>query len=215
MNATPGVIAKESCSAYQRWELASLEPPQAASATPDTRPAVDPAMAQASDVARLHALAAAEGRAAGRAEGLAEAATDVARLHTLLQSLGAALDERDQRIGDAVLDLALVLARQIAGDALAVRRELLLPAISAALAKLPETTQRVRLHLCPGDLDLVRALSDANPEVQVCQLAADASLLAGGFRLETEQCELDATLQSRWHRLASSLGRSYEWLDNT
>jgi flagellar assembly protein FliH len=137
------------------------------------------------------------------------------RMTALLRALTPAVSGREQQLADAVLDFALVLARQIAGEALTVRRELLMPVISAALATLPEATQRVRLHLEPGDVELVRMLLGAHPDIEACQLLGDATIAPGGFYLETEQCDVDGTLPARWKRLTASLGRSHEWLDHT
>jgi flagellar assembly protein FliH len=92
---------------------------------------------------------------------------------------------------------------------------LLLPVITDALTQLPEATQRVRLHLAADDIELVRTLMDAHPGIATCQLVADAAVAPGGFLLETELCNVDATLSARWKRLAASLGRSYEWIDHT
>ena len=53
---------------------------------------------------------------------------------------------------------ALLLARQMVGEALSVKRDLLLPVVSAALRQLPQTTQRVEIVVHPSDLALVQAL---------------------------------------------------------
>lgn len=214
--AAPGFIPKETLSAYQRWEMASLDPGAAGSVrAPGNGNGDATAKAtQADELACLRAAAEQEGRATGYRDGMAKAAADTARLAQVLQSLNTAVGEHEQQVADAVLDLSLALARQLAGDALAVRREMLLPVIAGALAQLPEVTQRVRLHLAPADVDLVRTLADAYPGLDAAQLVPDAAIAAGGFRLETEQCEVDATLGARWQRLAGSLGRSYEWLDH-
>jgi len=213
----PNFIPKETLSAYQRWEMASLD---AMPTGNGSKPANGNSAAHA-DAEHEAALAAqreaahAEGYAAGHAAGLARGASEIARLGTLLGSLGNAVAGHEQRLADAVLDLSLMLARQLAGEALAVRREMLLPLIADALKALPELTQRVRLHLDPADVELVRTLADAHPGVDLTQLVPDASVGAGGFRMETEQCAVDGTLATRFARLAGSFGRSYEWLDHT
>jgi flagellar assembly protein FliH len=214
MAVAGGVIPKEQLSAYQRWELAALLPAEGdAVGSPPVEE--ESGRRQDAELECLRAAAAAQGHAAGRAEGLAGAATDVARLAALLHALGSTVRDHDQRLADGVLDLALAFARQLAGEALSVRRELLMPIIAAALAQLPEATQRVRLHLDPADVELVRTLMDAHPGLELCQLVADTTVTPGGFRLDTEQCEVDGTLPTRWKRLSASLGRSYEWLDHS
>ncbi len=188
-------------SAYQRWELASLAAPAANGA--------DGAREQ--QVTLEQAIA--EGRAAGYAAGVAAAASERARLAALLATLAESVGDHEQRLADEVLDLALVLARQLVGEALAVRREFILPVVSAALRQLPQSTQRVELSVNPTDSALVRSLLDSEPLGARCQLVDDTSIAPGGCRIETEQCDLDVTVPSRWRRLLANLGRSDDWLE--
>lgn len=218
-DVAPGFIPKETLSAYQRWEMASLDGAPAAAGNRagngNGTGTISAETARDAELAALRDAARAEGFAAGHGEGLARASAQVARLTALLGALGNAVEGHEQRLADAVLDVSLVLARQLAGEALAVRREMLLPLIAEALKQLPELTQRVRLHLDPADVELVRTLSDAHPGLELCQLVPDPTVGAGGYRMETEQCAIDGTLATRWQRLAGSFGRSYEWLDHT
>ena len=197
----PGSRARQS--AYQRWELASLAPTANAS---DPR---GPSREQQAQIER----AIVEGRAAGYAAGIAAAAAERARLATLLATLSESVGDHEQRLADEVLDLTLVLARQIVGEALAVRREFIQPVVSAALRQLPQSTQRVELKLNPADAALVRSLLESEPLGSRCQVVDDTSIAPGGCRIETEQCDLDVTVPSRWRRLLANLGRSDDWLE--
>ena len=114
---------------------------------------------------------------------------------------------------DEVLDLALVIARQLVGEGLSVRREFILPIVSAGLNQLPQSVQRMQLMLNPADMDLVRHFLSSEPASGRCQLIADPTIAPGGCRIETEQCEVDATIPSRWKRLLANLGRSDDWLE--
>ncbi len=203
--STSDPTARARQSAYQRWELASLD---AAAATRDSANAA----AEHERQAKVdHAIA--EGRAAGYAAGVAAAATERARLAALLGTLSANVGDHEQRLADEVLDLALVLARQLVGEALAIRREFIVPVVSAALRQLPQSTQRIELCLNPADRELVRSLLDTDPLGPRCQLVDDTSIAPGGCRIETEQCDLDVTVPSRWRRLLANLGRSDDWLE--
>jgi len=213
MSATPSVIAKENLSAYQRWELASLTPENDASARNPLEDSRTVEQTRERELELVRQAAVEAGRAAGRADGLASATQDIARLSTLLTSLGKALDQHEQKVTDAVVDLALALAQHLVGGVIDVRRELLARSIAATISQLPELTQRVRLHLDPQDVALVRTLLDSDVYASACQVIADPGVGAGGFRIETEQGEIDGTLRTRWQRLAASLGRSYEWLE--
>ncbi|MBK6602823.1 MAG: flagellar assembly protein FliH [Betaproteobacteria bacterium] len=199
------VFARDTLSAYQRWELASL----AGSAPGAGREQA----ARDAELASCRAEAVAEGRAAGYAAGLAQATAERTRLTALLQTLDAAAGDHEQRLMDEVLDLALVLGRQLVGEALSVRREFVLPIVAAALQQLPQSTQRVQLLVHPDDLELVGRHLAGDATHARCQLQADPLIAPGGCRIETEQCEIDATLPTRWKRLLAGLGRSDEWLE--
>jgi flagellar assembly protein FliH len=199
------ILARENLSAYQRWELASL-----AGSTPGNG---HEQAAREAELAAVRAAALAEGRAAGYAAGLAQAGAERVRLAALLATLDTAVGEHEQRLMDEVLDLALVLGRQLVGEALAIRREFVLPLVSAALQQLPQSTQRVQLLVNPGDLDIVGRFLGGDATHARCQLLADPMVAPGGCRIETEQCEIDATLPTRWRRLLAGLGRSDDWLE--
>lgn len=203
VRAQDAVASRQRMSAYHRWELASLAAPD--SGTPA---APDPTI-----LAAARATAEREGREAGYAAGLAAASAERAEMAALLVKLSAAAGDHEQRLVDEVLDLALVLARQLVGEALAVRREFILPIVNAALKQLPQSTQRVELTLNPSDLDLVGKFVGTTEFSARCQLRADPSIAPGGCRLETEQCEVDVTVPSRWRRLLAGLGRSDDWVE--
>lgn len=196
-------IPRESLSAWQRWELSALAPVDSAAAAEGA-----PATA-----ARLRAELEADARATGYAAGMAAAATDHARLAALLVTLGDCAANHEQQLCDEVLDLALVLARQLVGEALAVRRELVQPIVSAALKQLPQSTQRIELRMHPSDVELVKPLLEGNALGARCEIVADALVAPGGCQLETEQCAVDATLPTRWRQLLANLGRSDDWLE--
>ena len=201
--STSEAVDPRRLSAYHRWELASLAPEAPQASAP-----IDPAA-----LAAARAAAEREGREAGHAAGLAAASAERAALAALLVKLGAAAGDHEQRLVDEVLDLALVLARQLVGEALAVRREFILPVVSAALKQLPQSTQRIELMLNPSDLALVQNFLTTTEFAGRCQLRGDASIAPGGCMIETEQCEIDVTVPSRWRRLLAALGRSDDWLE--
>lgn len=202
--ASSETLPRERQSAWQRWELGSL----------GTAPGrADPAKAAAEALATQGAEIVAAARAAGYAEGRAQAAAEQARLATLATSLTHCIAEHEQRLVDEVLDLALLLARQMVGEALAVKREFLLPVVSAALRQLPQTTQRIDVVVHPSDLALVRDYIATEPLGDRCHFVAHPTIAPGGCRIETEQCEIDATVASRWKRLLASVGRTGEWIE--
>jgi len=189
-------------SAWQRWELGSLDTPSAASASQ-----------VANARAEAYAMAQREGHAAGYVAGIAQAASERARLTELIERLSVCAADHEQRLCDEVLDLALVLARQLVGEALSVRREFVLPVVSAALKQLPQSTQRVELFVNPADLALVEAHVSEIETGARCRISGNATIAPGGCKVETEQCEIDMTSPTRWRRLLALLGRSDDWIE--
>jgi flagellar assembly protein FliH len=112
-----------------------------------------------------------------------------------------------------VLDLALVLARQLVGQALEVRRELVRPIVAAALAQLPQSTQRIELRLHPADVALVEPIVAEPHGGARLTVVADPLVAPGGCEIETEQCSVDATMPTRWRQLLANLGRTDDWLE--
>ncbi|HEX4883723.1 MAG TPA: flagellar assembly protein FliH [Casimicrobiaceae bacterium] len=202
-------LPRERMSAWQRWELATLDAPPAVAADPVTaeREAAE------REAAQRVLQAQAEGRAQGHAAGRAEAAAETERLRQLLTQLGEAVADREQRLADDVLDLALVFARQMVGQALSVRRELVLPIVAAALSQLPQASRHIEVRLNPADVALVRSVlpdDHAGPHVT---LVPDQAVAPGGCLVDTDQAAVDATIPTRWRRLLAGLGRTDDWLE--
>lgn len=191
-------------SAWQRWELGTLDPRSG------QQP--DPAAQQAA-LERARAAAAEAGRRAGYAEGRAAAAAEQARLTRLAETFADQAGSHAQRLADEVLDLALVVARHLVGEALSVRRELVLPVVANALKQLPQSTQRVQIVLNPADVELVRSYIGRESVGERCDLLPDPAIAPGGVRVESEHAEIDATITTRWRRVLAGLGRSDDWLE--
>jgi len=202
-------LSRAQQSAWQRWELASLGTQEAVGANPEVA-----ARANAEqDAARAHEHAKIEGRAQGYAEGMTRAAGDVAALQRLLSSFAEHAARHEQQLADEVLDLALLFARQLVGQAVNVRRELVLPIVASALSQLPQATRQIELRLDPADVALVRSVIPADHPGPPLSIIPDPKVGAGGCVVETDQASVDATVASRWRRLLATLGRTDDWLD--
>jgi flagellar assembly protein FliH len=194
-------------SAWQRWELASLAEAEARLPEPSAEERAQ------REAAEAMARAQAEGEARGFAAGMAVAQQRVAELERVLARLSDHAANHEQRLADEVLDLALLFARQIAGQAVAIKRELVLPVVATALAQLPQATRHIELHLDPADVALVRSVIPADHAGPPIAIVADPRVGPGGCLVDTDQASVDATLGSRWRRLLGSLGRTDDWID--
>jgi flagellar assembly protein FliH len=116
----------------------------------------------------------------------------------------AALEEKT---GQALLTLALDIARQVVRITVAQQPEALLAAVREVLHMNPSAGAPLRLWLHPLDLDLVRLHLAEELKSGSWRVLADESITRGGCRAETSFGEIDATLETRWRRVAASLGR--------
>ena len=202
-------LSRAQQSAWQRWELASLGPDAAGSVNPETSALSLAEQQAAREVDSVHA----EARARGYAEGMAAAQERVERIERLLATLAEHAARHEQQLADEVLDLALVFAQQIVGQALVVNRELVLPIVAAALARLPQATRHIELHLDPADVALVRSVIPPDHPGPPVSIVPDSSVGPGGCIVDTSEASVDATTGSRWRRLLAGLGRTDDWLE--
>ncbi len=163
----------------------------------------------ASQLEAVHKEAYAEGFADGRRDGLATGAAEgvakgSALVEELLTCLARPLEELDERVEEALVNLAMSVARHL------VRRELksdpgqVIAVVREAVSALPLASQKVMLHLHPEDAVLVRdrlAVQDGEVPWQVVE---DPVLTRGGCRVVTEMSHVDATVE---HRVAAAIAK--------
>lgn len=211
------IIPKEQQSAYQRWELDTLDEAGAAVAavTLPTAEAIEQIQHQARQEGYQEGYQEGllQGREQGYREGSEEVQLEAQRLNGLLTQVNEAVQQLDQAMAQQMLSLALGIARQMLRQALLVRPELVLPVVREAISSLPQANQHPQLILHPQDAALVRSSLEADLAHGHWRVVEDSQIAPGGCRLETAQSELDATLESRWQRVLEALGQSGDWLE--
>jgi len=217
--ATP----KEQLSAYQRWELNSFDDPKGVplggapndvslkGAPPKNgKAAILPTAAQ---LERLHQQAHEEGYAAGHCEGSKRAAAEAQALQQIVAALSEHTRQFDQRVADELLGLALSVSKQIVRQSLKLRPELILAVVNEVLGQVPLAHQRARLFLHPEDVTLVRLALGERLIQSGWELVEDTDIARGGCRLESAECEVDATLERRWQRVIDAIGSEHAWIE--
>lgn len=217
----PGA-AKEQMSAWERWEMTSLAQDMAPAPAESGAPAVvEPLkpelLIDENELARLRLQARQageeEGRQAGYAQGQAEGrAAAMAAVHeqadhlrTLAQALPAALRLAEREVAGQLLSLAMDIARQVLGQALALDPEAILPVVRELLQAEPALGGSPQLVLHPDDAALVREHLPDDLQAAGWRIRADVDTQRGGCRVLAASGERDATLQSRWDRVAAAL----------
>ncbi|MCD0497690.1 flagellar assembly protein FliH [Achromobacter sp. MY14] len=229
--------------AWRRWQMLSFDEPEPVEVEPEPEPdpGPDPAVVMAQLRAQAmaegreegyaqghaagveagqqagHEAGYAAGREAGYAEGLAQAreqgAEEAQRLHALVQACAASVGALEEKMGQSLLTLALDIAQQVVRTTLSEQPEAVAAAVRDVLHINPSTHGQMRLWANPEDIELIRLhLADELKEGH-WRVLADESIARGGCRAETPFGDVDATLQTRWRRVAASLGRNASWED--
>lgn len=203
------IIPKENLTAWQRWELGSLEEPPAAPGA--ARAAALGALPTAEDIERIHRDAHKQGYDAGYEEGTARARMEALRLHTLVEQLQSALGELDRQVAEELLGLALEVARQVVRQTIAARPTVILDVVREALMQLPH--QHAVIHLHPEDAALVRAHLGEQLTHLGHRILEAPDIARGGLRLEAGSSHLDASVPTRWRRVLEGMGLGGDWLE--
>ncbi len=195
------LIPKERLADWARFEMRNF------AKTPD------PASPRGAEHSQARESAEAEGRQAGFRAGFAEGKSDAVRFGQLAAALDAALAGFEECHAGHLADLALEIARQMLRGDSRLAREALPGVVREALASLPDGLRHPQLVLHPADVALVRAHLGDTLERGQWAVVEDHRIEPGGCRIETESGDVDATLATRWKRLAAALGRDREWAD--
>lgn len=218
-----GRPGKGSISAYQRWEMASFDPP----------PLPDPVEDRAHEleVQRLreeaHAQGLASGHVAGQAlgyqagfdqghaqgfeKGRQEALAEAARLAGIAESFKAALDGVQSELSETFVALALDIAQQVVRQHIAHDPVALVACAREVLAAEPALAGAPQLIVNPADLPVVEAYLHDELEALGWSVRTDATIERGGCRAHAATGEIDATVDSRWERVAAALGKVSPW----
>lgn len=151
-----------------------------------------------------------EGRETGYAEGYTQgrdaAAAEVEKLDAVLQACADAIGALEAETGEALLGLALSIARQVLRSTLDAEPQRILDLIREVVHVDGGPQGLLKLRLNPADTELVDQYLREDGTVSRWSLHADDSIERGGCIVETALGSIDATLQTRWERVVSGLG---------
>ncbi|AIY40294.1 Flagellar assembly protein FliH [Collimonas arenae] len=225
----PASLARQQMTAWQRWEMGEVrtlsgqdgsdvpEPSQAEPALSGLEPKL---LIDEAELQRLRQQAqdagAAEGHRQGHAAGWQEgynAGLDMARseadsLRQIGLAMPAALRLAEKEVADDLMTLALDIARQVVRQALSAEPQLILAAVRELLQTEPALSGTPRLLLHADDMPLIQQYLAEDLQAAGWLLRADPGITRGGCRVQANSGELDATLETRWQRVAAALGRS-------
>jgi flagellar assembly protein FliH len=209
-------IPKEHVGDVANWEFQPLGGAGKVSSTRGNRSAQNNHNSASSVLSERDRRAFERGRQQGFHEGQQEAqrqkAQHAKQLERVLSALRGRFVELETAGADAVLDLALEIARQVVRREIEIQRDAVLPVVREAVTAIIDEQTHPRVHLHPDDLWLIQADLDTDGLYKGCRFVPDATIARGGCRVETTQCEVDATLATRWRRALGALGVDAEEL---
>lgn len=147
----------------------------------------------------------AQGLEAGRQAGAEELARLTTRLNETIDALAEPFQQLDDEVEQALVDLAIRVARQI------IRRELktdpgqIIGVLREAIELLPLTSRIVEVHLHPEDAAVVREAFDKVGANLAWTMVEDPVINRGGLRVTTETSLVDARVESRLDTILSEL----------
>lgn len=142
----------------------------------------------------------------GHAEGLETARQEAQKIHELAEACARAVGTLEEETGEALVNLAVSIARQVIRHAVKTEPERILDVIRDVL-QVDGTQQGIlKLRLNPADVEMVQQFLQKDGTVAHWRLQADMSIDRGGCIAETALGNIDATLQTRWQRVISTLG---------
>ena len=214
-------IPGEEIGAVSRWSFADVD----AAAILLEQQTRDRELNEQLETARqqAHAKGYAEGFEQGRAQTLVGAQKQISdyiagqgretaqQFGTLITSTQAQLESAEQMAGQAVLELACELARQVLRHEIASNPNVLLPVIREALGQLFSDSKAVQIRLHPQDLEVLQGVLEEEYPNLPLTLQPDATLTRGGCLVESAGTVIDGRLEKRWARAIGRLGQNLNW----
>jgi flagellar assembly protein FliH len=196
--------------AVERWALPDVAGPVVSRVREDKKPVDNTVdlLRQALQESEARGYQAGLEKAQAQSQVALEAlAARAAQLDSILQLLGAPLQQLDAEVEKELLQLTLAVGKQLARRELRVDPAQVIGIIRESLSQLPAAARDVRVHLHPEDAATVRERLAEPSQERAWKIIEDPTLSRGGCMIRTENSQLDARLDSRIAAvIASALG---------
>jgi flagellar assembly protein FliH len=143
------------------------------------------------------------GQVKAKQEADAALAAKVASLELVMTQLLDPIAEQDQKLEAALVQLVSHMAKQVVQRELTTDSSQIRQVLREALKLLPMGAANVRIHIHPQDFELIKAMRDRHEETW--RILEDETLQPGGCRVESEQSQIDATVETRLAQMLKQL----------
>jgi len=205
-------IPKDRSGAYQPWKLTALEGSTIKKAQDDPQAqAQQRAKEEAERIKAIHQRAYREGYEAGYSKGASMASAEAVQLAELVDAARQEMSVLEQSVAEDLVRLSLTLAKTLVRESLKVHPELVQAIVRETVHDVPPFGQGTRLRLQPEDAKLLERHLPKELGAG-WTIVEDAAMARGGCRIESTAGEIDATLETRWHKLCAALAQDHEWI---
>ena len=150
-----------------------------------------------------------EGFAQGKQQGFAEGQTlaheQAQQLSTLLGDTHNQLENLFSEMGGALLNTAVRIANHVLQQTLQAQPEQLLHIVRNLLESNRDDQSGLTFYVSPSDYSLVNDYLQKQEHLAAWRVQADDNITTGGCRVRTALGDIDATLETRWHRAIHTL----------
>ena len=220
-------IPSEEIDAVAEWQFDNVDgTPHVVAVEPQLPPGPTPEeVAEQVEAARQEAYAQgqAEGYDRGHAEGCQTTRDELAgamqqtvaenkqRIDAVLVSLSEQLAAMQDQMAQAVLQMAVKLARQVVRRELAIDPLSIQPVVHEAMSLLHADSTPVSVRLNPEDFDSIKIAIESNNSSHEVKFIPDYNITPGGCQVDTAGAGVDATMETRWARAVANLGLKNAW----
>uniref|UniRef100_A0A1A9Z1L5 Flagellar assembly protein FliH/Type III secretion system HrpE domain-containing protein n=1 Tax=Glossina pallidipes TaxID=7398 RepID=A0A1A9Z1L5_GLOPL len=129
----------------------------------------------------------------------------ISQVEKLIQELKSSISGLDSVIPSRIIQIALQISEKIIKKSPICDTKVLLKDIRKLLHEKNFLGDDLRLYVHPDDLNILKEYFGETFKNQGWRLLGDGQLLRGGFRILSEDGEIDATLESKWNHICQIL----------
>lgn len=127
------------------------------------------------------------------------------QIEQLIKELKSSISGLEAIIPSRIIQIALQISEKIIKKSPICDTKVLLKEIRKLLHEKNFLGDDLRLYVHPDDLNVLKEYFGETFKNQGWHLLGDGQLLRGGFRILTEDGEIDATLESKWNHICQIL----------
>jgi flagellar assembly protein FliH len=145
-----------------------------------------------------------EGRKKGYQAGFAQARAEIDKISKILHFLQQPLRDLDEEVEQQFTELAMTIARLLLKKECATDARHIQQLVHDSLAFLPLQSRNIRVHFSPVDIQLMQQ-AGVDPYAQEWTCVENNSITQGGCKVESDQSQIDASVETRVQQLVDQL----------